>query len=48
MAVTLAQVGWRVCLLEGGYKRFRQEVVAINDAVPPTLNFRVLGKEDAR
>jgi tRNA 2-selenouridine synthase len=42
MAVVLAQIGWRVKLLDGGYKAYRKEVIAARDALPQTFDLRVV------
>jgi tRNA 2-selenouridine synthase len=42
MAHILAQVGWSVGRLDGGYKSYRQQVLADLERIPDTLNFRVV------
>lgn len=42
LALVLAQVGWRVTVLSGGYRTYRAHVLRELDAVPPRLTFRVL------
>lgn len=42
MAHILGQVGWSVGKLDGGYKRYRTQVLAELDSLPPMLHFRVL------
>ena len=42
MAVVLAQIGWRVKLLAGGYKRFRGEVRGTIETISPALNLVAL------
>ena len=42
MAVVLAQIGWRVKLLEGGYKGYRTEVRRALEDLPPTFDLRVV------
>ena len=42
MAHILAQVGWSIGKLEGGYKRYRQQVLTDLNTLPQRLNFRVL------
>lgn len=42
MAHILAQVGWSVGKLEGGYKSYRRELLADLDTLPNSLQFRVL------
>jgi len=42
LALVLDQIGFRVHVLEGGYKAFRAAVVADLDALPRTLEFRVV------
>ena len=42
MAVVLAQIGWRVKLLEGGYKSYRTEVRRALEDLPPTFDLRVV------
>jgi tRNA 2-selenouridine synthase len=42
MAHVLAQVGWSVGRLDGGYKTYRRHVLADIESLPDTLNFRVV------
>lgn len=42
LALVLAQVGWRVTVLSGGYRTYRAHVLRELEAVPPRLSFRVL------
>ena len=42
LATVLARVGWRVSLVDGGYKAFRQIVIRDLDTLPARLDFRVL------
>ncbi len=42
MSIILAQVGWAAHKLEGGYKVYRREVLHQLQALPATLNFRVI------
>ncbi len=42
LATVLARVGWRVSLLEGGYKAFRHRVIDDLEKLPSTLQFRVI------
>lgn len=42
MAHVLAQVGWSVGRLEGGYKNYRRQVLADIETLPDTLDFRVV------
>lgn len=42
MAHIMAQVGWRVGQLQGGYKTYRQQVVADISLISGHLNFRVV------
>lgn len=42
LATVLARIGWRVSLLDGGYRRFRQRVVADTQRIAPLLALRVL------
>ena len=42
MAHVLAQVGWSVGRLDGGYKTYRRQVLADIETLPDTLNFRVV------
>jgi len=42
MAHILAQVGWSVGKLEGGYKTYRHHVLAELERLPATLDFRVV------
>ncbi len=37
MARILSEIGWRVTLLEGGYKTYRKQVLDGLDRIPPTL-----------
>ncbi len=43
LATVLAQVGWRVTVLRGGYKTYRAHVRRELDALPPLFTFRVIG-----
>ena len=42
MAHTLAQVGWKTGQLAGGYKSYRQHVLAALEGLPGGLKFRVI------
>lgn len=42
IALVLAQVGWRVTVLSGGYKTYRARVLCELEAVPPRLSFRII------
>lgn len=42
MAAVLAQVGWRVTVLRGGYQTYRAHVRARLDDLPPRLDLRLL------
>lgn len=42
LATVLSQVGWRVHLLEGGYREYRRAVLAALDALPGRLDLRVV------
>jgi tRNA 2-selenouridine synthase len=42
MALVLAQVGWRVTVLRGGYKTYRAHVRRELEAMPPLFKFRVI------
>jgi tRNA 2-selenouridine synthase len=42
LATVLAQVGWRVTVLRGGYKTYRQHVRRELDVCPPLLTLRVI------
>lgn len=42
MATVLAQVGWRITVLRGGYKTYRAHVRARLDELPPQLDLRLL------
>ena len=42
MATVLAQVGWRVTVLRGGYQTYRTHVRGRLDEVPPRLDLRLL------
>jgi tRNA 2-selenouridine synthase len=42
MAHVLAQVGWRVGQLQGGYKTYRRHVIDELDALPARFQFRVV------
>ena len=42
MAHILAQVGWSVGRLDGGYKTYRRQVMADIETLPDTLDFRVV------
>lgn len=42
LATILSRVGWRVSLLEGGYKAFRHRVINDLEKLPATLQFRVI------
>jgi tRNA 2-selenouridine synthase len=42
LATVLSRIGWRVSLLEGGYKAFRHHVIADLERLPATLQFRVI------
>lgn len=42
MAHILAQIGWRVGQLEGGYKSYRAHVIEALNLLPPRFQFRVI------
>jgi tRNA 2-selenouridine synthase len=42
LATVLARIGWRVALLDGGYRSYRQRVVGDIDQLAATLSFRVV------
>lgn len=42
MAHVFAQIGWRVSLLEGGYRSYRRQVVLDLEALPARLRFVVI------
>jgi tRNA 2-selenouridine synthase len=42
LATVLSRVGWRVSLLEGGYKAFRHRVIDDLERLPTALQFRVI------
>ena len=42
LATVLSRIGWRVSLLEGGYKAFRHRVIDDLEKLPTTLQFRVI------
>jgi tRNA 2-selenouridine synthase len=42
LALVLGQIGFKVQLLTGGYRAFRKATIAALDALPPTLEFRVV------
>jgi len=42
LAIVLSQIGWRVTLLEGGYKTYRGYVRHELDSLPKCLNFKIL------
>ncbi|MBX3605001.1 MAG: tRNA 2-selenouridine(34) synthase MnmH [Piscinibacter sp.] len=42
LATVLAQIGFRVHLLEGGYREYRRAVIAALEALPPRLDLRVV------
>jgi tRNA 2-selenouridine synthase len=42
LATVLARIGWRVALLDGGYRSYRQRVVHDVDLLVPRLQLRVL------
>ncbi|CAN5120079.1 tRNA 2-selenouridine(34) synthase MnmH [soil metagenome] len=42
IALVLAQIGWRVTVLNGGYKTYRAHVRDQLEAVPPLFTYRVL------
>jgi tRNA 2-selenouridine synthase len=42
MSIILAQVGWVAHKLEGGYKTYRRDVLERLEAIPGTLNYRVV------
>lgn len=43
MAQILSDIGWHVKLIDGGYKRYRRDVLARLDEMPPKLRFIKLG-----
>jgi tRNA 2-selenouridine synthase len=43
LGLVLGQIGFRVHVLEGGYRAFRKAVVEALDALPATLSFVVVG-----
>ncbi len=42
LATVLSQIGWRVTLLEGGYKTYRNYVRQELDSLPQQLNYKIL------
>ena len=42
LATVLARIGWRVALLDGGYRSYRQRVVGDIDILAASLQFRVV------
>jgi tRNA 2-selenouridine synthase len=42
LATVLARIGWRTCVLEGGYREFRRRVVSDLSAWPARFRFAVL------
>ena len=42
LALVLGQVGWQVTVLAGGYRAFRRSVIAALEALPATLDWRVV------
>ena len=42
LATVLSQIGWRVTLVEGGYKTYRSYVRQELDSLPRTLNYKIL------
>jgi tRNA 2-selenouridine synthase len=42
LALVLAQIGWRVTVLDGGYREFRRQVLQALDEQPGRLQLRVL------
>jgi tRNA 2-selenouridine synthase len=42
LATVLGQIGWRVHVLEGGYREFRRSVLAALEVLPGTLDFRTV------
>lgn len=42
LAAVLSQVGWRVHVLEGGYREYRRAVIAALDELPARLDLRVV------
>ena len=42
LATVLARIGWRVSLLEGGYKAFRHRVIQELEQIPRALQFTVV------
>ena len=42
LATVLSQIGWRVTLLEGGYKTYRSYVRQELDSLPQKLNYKVI------
>lgn len=42
LATVLSQIGWRVTLLEGGYKTYRNYVRQQLDSLPQKLNYKIL------
>lgn len=43
MAQILSDIGWHVKLIDGGYKRYRRDVLKRLDEIPPKLRFIKLG-----
>ncbi len=43
LALILSQVGWRVTVLQGGYKTYRSYVRTALETLPAQFNYRVLG-----
>ncbi|MEO0840298.1 MAG: tRNA 2-selenouridine(34) synthase MnmH, partial [Cyanobacteria bacterium J06643_5] len=42
LAIVLSQIGWRVTLLEGGYKTYRSYVRQELDSLPRKLNYKIV------
>ncbi len=42
LASVLGQIGWQVALLQGGYREYRRAVIAALEALPQTLDLRVV------
>lgn len=42
LATVMARIGWRVCVLDGGYRAFRRRVVADLARLPQRFRYRVI------
>ncbi len=43
LATVMARIGWRTCVIDGGYKAYRRKVIEDLQTMAPTLNLIVLG-----